>query len=117
MPSIHELDSLFGQLPEIPPPQPRKRTVPTPEIAKASTQENNQTTVQSSPWARLLQFILRLSKKRSEFADAKPMQPWRPHPYQMLKNGKKVVVVAAVDAGSISFFRFGQGAFDEWPMI
>jgi len=35
----------------------------------------------------------------------------------VLKAGKKNVVVAAVDAGSISFFRFGQGAFEELPMI
>jgi len=34
----------------------------------------------------------------------------------VLKSGKKQVVVAAVDAGSISFYRFVQGAFEELPM-
>jgi tRNA-splicing endonuclease subunit Sen54 len=34
----------------------------------------------------------------------------------VLKAGKKNVVIAAVDAGSVSFFRFGQGAFEELPM-
>jgi tRNA-splicing endonuclease subunit Sen54 len=33
-----------------------------------------------------------------------------------LKQGKKMIVVAAVDAGNISFYRFGQGAFEEWTM-
>lgn len=33
-----------------------------------------------------------------------------------LKTGRKMVVVAAVDAGMTSFFRFGQGVFTEWPM-
>jgi hypothetical protein len=27
-----------------------------------------------------------------------------------------MIVVAAVDAGNISFYRFGQGAFEEWTM-
>jgi tRNA-splicing endonuclease subunit Sen54 len=33
-----------------------------------------------------------------------------------LRQGKKIVIVAAVDAGIVSFFRFGEGAFEEWPM-
>jgi tRNA-splicing endonuclease subunit Sen54 len=34
-----------------------------------------------------------------------------------LKAGKKIIVIAVVDTGSISFFRFGQGEFAEWPMV
>jgi len=34
-----------------------------------------------------------------------------------LRQGNKAVVIAAVDAGIVSFFRFGQGAFEEWPMV
>jgi len=34
-----------------------------------------------------------------------------------IKAGKKTVVVAVVDAGSTSFFRFGQGAFEEWAIF
>jgi tRNA-splicing endonuclease subunit Sen54 len=34
-----------------------------------------------------------------------------------LKAGKKAVVIAVVDVGNITFFRFCQGAFAEWPMI
>jgi tRNA-splicing endonuclease subunit Sen54 len=34
-----------------------------------------------------------------------------------LKAGKKMVVVAAVDVGNISFFSFSEGAFHEWPMM
>lgn len=41
----------------------------------------------------------------------------KPNPFLVLKTGKKTVVIAAVDGGNISFFRFGQGAFEEWPMI
>jgi tRNA-splicing endonuclease subunit Sen54 len=40
----------------------------------------------------------------------------KPNPFVLLKSGKKNVVVAAVDAGSISFYRFGQGGFEELPM-
>ena len=42
---------------------------------------------------------------------------WKPHPMQVLKTGRKMVVIAAVDAGTVSFFRFGQGGFDEMPMV
>jgi tRNA-splicing endonuclease subunit Sen54 len=41
----------------------------------------------------------------------------RPNPFMALKAGRKLVVIAVVDVGSISFFRFGEGAFTEWPMI
>ena len=41
----------------------------------------------------------------------------RPHPMAAIKQGKKVAIIAVVDAGSPSFFRFGQGEFSEWPMV
>jgi tRNA-splicing endonuclease subunit Sen54 len=34
-----------------------------------------------------------------------------------IKAGKKTVIVAVVDAGSTGFFRFGQGAFEEWAIF
>lgn len=45
-----------------------------------------------------------------------PRPPPRPNPFPSLKQGKKTIVVAVVDAGSVGFFRFGQGTFEEWPM-
>ena len=39
------------------------------------------------------------------------------NPFVALKTGKKIIVIAVVDAGSTSFFRFGQGEFTEWPMV
>ncbi|KAK0476599.1 tRNA-splicing endonuclease subunit sen54 N-term-domain-containing protein [Armillaria novae-zelandiae] len=41
----------------------------------------------------------------------------RPNPFVALRAGKKTVVIAAVDSGNISFFRFMQGAFMDWPMV
>jgi tRNA-splicing endonuclease subunit Sen54 len=38
------------------------------------------------------------------------------NPFVALKAGKKTVVIAVVDAGNIGFYRFSEGAFDEWPM-
>jgi tRNA-splicing endonuclease subunit Sen54 len=40
----------------------------------------------------------------------------RPNPFAVLKVGKKAAIVAVVDSGSISFFKFGQGVFPDWPM-
>jgi tRNA-splicing endonuclease subunit Sen54 len=44
----------------------------------------------------------------------KPVQ--QPNPFAALKQGKKNIVIAVVDAGAVGFFRLGMGAFDEWPM-
>jgi tRNA-splicing endonuclease subunit Sen54 len=33
-----------------------------------------------------------------------------------LRQGNKSVVIAVVDAGPVSFFKFGQGTFEDWPM-
>ena len=49
-------------------------------------------------------------------ASRAPRPPPRPNPFPSLKQGKKTIVVAVVDAGSVGFFRFGQGTFEEWPM-
>jgi tRNA-splicing endonuclease subunit Sen54 len=46
-----------------------------------------------------------------------PAPARKPNPFFALKNGKKIIVIAVVDASNISFFRFGQGEFTEWPMI
>jgi tRNA-splicing endonuclease subunit Sen54 len=46
-------------------------------------------------------------------AAAKPRQ----NPFASLKMGKKIIVIAAIDSGNVSFFRFGQGGFEEWPML
>jgi len=41
----------------------------------------------------------------------------KPNPFIALKAGKKAIIVAAVDTGNISFYKFGQGEFSEWPMV
>ncbi|KAF8879080.1 hypothetical protein CPB84DRAFT_1793589 [Gymnopilus junonius] len=47
------------------------------------------------------------------------LTPWprKPNPFVTLKTGKKIIIIAAVDNGNTSFFRFGQGEFSEWPML
>ncbi|KAH7915474.1 tRNA-splicing endonuclease subunit sen54 N-term-domain-containing protein [Hygrophoropsis aurantiaca] len=109
LPLLHELTGLFDVLPEIPPPLPRKRTIPPSQAqansSKAAAVSNPQ--IQSLlhrlfPW---------LSPKLPDH------QPLRPNPFAALKAGKKSVIIAAVDTGNISFFRFSQGTFNEWPML
>ncbi|KAJ8453965.1 hypothetical protein ONZ45_g19492 [Pleurotus djamor] len=101
MPTLHELSSLFEELPELPPPLPRQRR---PEVKQPSPTLPLQRTWYQRwlPWS-------------SPSKDAVP--PRRPNPFAALKAGKKIIIIAAVDAGNISFFRFGQGAFEEWPMM
>lgn len=116
MPTISELTDLFGELPELPPPVPRKRMSFAQQKQTASSATQTEQTAPQSP-------IAQPSLLRRTFAwtwpvlGAEDKTPPRPtNPFPSLKSGKKMVVVAAVDAGTISFFRFGQGVFTEWPM-
>ncbi|KAH8104966.1 tRNA-splicing endonuclease subunit sen54 N-term-domain-containing protein [Phellopilus nigrolimitatus] len=122
MPTLHELSRLFDELPELPLPGPRKRPPQAqPALNKDSKAETGQIPlIQPSPplsvFQRILQLLRSLFHRRNDMDKDPPPRPRRPNPFQVLKTGKKMIVIAAVDAGMISFFRFGQGSFDEWPM-
>ncbi|KAG6841509.1 hypothetical protein C0991_010123 [Blastosporella zonata] len=127
MPTLQELTDLFDVLPELPPPLPRiRRPLLGPTSVSLPTSTSLRPTTSAPPNPALLSsprpsaqssFIQRL------FPWAFPLTPTvslgpvrRPHPFMALKAGKKLIVIAAVDAGNISFFRFGQGEFTEWAM-
>ncbi|KAF7321753.1 tRNA-int-end-N2 domain-containing protein [Mycena kentingensis (nom. inval.)] len=104
MPSLRELTDLFDVSPELPPPMPRQRrpgkaTVPPP--------------TPRAPPAWTKRFMDWLYNKPPKYTPP----PRRPHPFMVMKAGKKAVIVAVVDSGNIGFFRFGQGAFEEQPML
>lgn len=108
MPSLTELNDLFEILPELPPPAPRRRTVtPGKQAAPVIGSQSDGVIVFQSLIRRL--FPWAFSPKRAP-ANKKV------NPFAVLKAGKKMVVIAAVDAGTISFFRFGQGAFEDFLM-
>ncbi|PCH39798.1 hypothetical protein WOLCODRAFT_66993 [Wolfiporia cocos MD-104 SS10] len=116
MPSLTELTNLFGTLPELSPPIPRKRqSFAQQKAAAANTPpQAPPPPVPPPPVASepLLQRLLPWF-----FPPPPTGHPARnPNPFLSLKTGKKMIVIAAVDAGTISFFRFGQGVFTEWSM-
>ncbi|KAG6845162.1 hypothetical protein H0H87_012958 [Tephrocybe sp. NHM501043] len=130
MPSLQELTDLFEVLPELPPPLPKIRRPlpgPTPVGPQSTTAPLTVASTPSSPThvssprpSPLVQdpktsFIQRLFPWAFP-SKLTPGSVRRPHPFMALKAGKKVIVIAVVDAGNISFFRFGQGEFTEWPM-
>ncbi|KAJ7079125.1 tRNA-splicing endonuclease subunit sen54 N-term-domain-containing protein [Mycena belliarum] len=107
MPTLRELTDLFDISPEMPPPLPRQRRpikTTTPPISVPKPMPSCAT---PSVLRRLTDWI-----------HPPPPEPpaRRPHPFMAIKAGKKTVIIAVVDAGSTGFFRFGQGAFSEWPM-
>lgn len=108
VPSLYELTELFNVLPETLPPLPRRRGAPLvvqpPPAAVASP-------VHTSTFRHIFSWLLPSSTPQPISS-----QP-RPHPFAALKAGKKNIVIAAVDSGNISFFRFSQGAFEEWPTL
>lgn len=127
MPNLYELMALFEGLPEMPLPPPRKRRTQT-----AAKEANNATVTNASPELpappispprTLIQYLLSYLRLKSHTTAVPPPDvsrnptPPKPNPFVHLKAGKKSVVVAAVDSGNISFFRFGEGAFHDWPMI
>lgn len=138
MPTLQELTDLFDVLPELPPPLPRQRrplltqapvapqavasasvpidvpatSVPAPAVTPPSPAPP---TPYQAPKQTLIQRLFPWAFPHQPIQSATPVR--RPHPFMALKAGKKLIVIAVVDAGSISFFRFGQGEFTEWPMV
>ena len=111
MPTLQELTNLFDVLPEasLPPPRPRRQLpgAPTPlPLPPEIPSQNSQPTL-----------IRKLFP--SIFFSTPPTEPKerKPNPFVALKTGKKVIIIAVVDAGNTSFFRFDQGEFTEWPMV
>ncbi|KAF8195394.1 tRNA-splicing endonuclease subunit sen54 N-term-domain-containing protein [Pholiota molesta] len=122
MPSLQELTDLFDILPEAPLPAPRqKRPQSTigselpvaPQVQMPSTKIGESSGSDKSFIRRTFPWFFPSSP--STLASSTPVR--RPNPFVALKTGKKIVIVAAVDSGNTSFFRFGQGEFTEWPMV
>jgi tRNA-splicing endonuclease subunit Sen54 len=120
MPTLQELTDLFDVLPEVPLPPPRqRRQLPgasnvtaainpvQPPIPEISSQNAQPTLIR-----RLFPWIF----STAPLANLPPPKR-KPNPFVALKTGKKIIVIAVVDASSTSFFRFGQGEFTEWPMV
>ncbi|KAH6911511.1 tRNA-splicing endonuclease subunit sen54 N-term-domain-containing protein [Coprinopsis sp. MPI-PUGE-AT-0042] len=130
MPTLHELTALFDISPELPPPVPRVRYNPTqgkPPSTSAAQATTLSTTEAAQPATASPSLLSRLFPWF--FPASPPPPPWTnipggptvrpprpPNPFVHLKAGKKMVLIAAVDSGNISFFRFSQGEFGEWTM-
>lgn len=127
MPSLYELTAIFQTLPEMPPPPPRKRgiqargkvandaTVP----ATSSAQSAHPPKIAPVPrnfLSRLLCYLPFTAHHAVATTPGAPA-PRKPNPFIHLKSGAKAVVIAVVDSGNISFFRFGEGVFHNWPMV
>lgn len=122
MPSLQELTNLFDILPEAPLPAPRQKRpqlaigsdLPVaPQAQMPSTKIGETSGSDKSFIRRMFPWFFPLSP--STLPSSVPVRS--PNPFVALKTGKKIVIVAAVDSGNISFFRFGQGEFTEWPMV
>ena len=129
MPSLTELTALFDALPEVPPPMPRVRRKPAVNGGKSQEKTagkdfksktpgaGGNVATTSAPLTSVSRFSLWPFHKQTTQKPVKPIPERRPHPMAAIKQGKKVAIIAVVDAGSPSFFRFGRGDFSEWPMV
>jgi tRNA-splicing endonuclease subunit Sen54 len=110
MPTLYELTALFDGQPEVPLPMPRQRRPfppkPIPEAPPSAIPPS------SGPQQFWRLFTPGYWRERTPLSN----QVRKPNPFMALKAGKKITIIAVVDSGNISFFRFGQGAFSEWPM-
>lgn len=111
MPTLMELTALFDVLPELPQPLPRRRQPSAPQKSAAAQPP----AATSAALQQSSSFIQRLFPWALP-PSAPPESVRGTNPFLSLRTGKKMVVIAAVDAGMVNFFRFGQGVFTEWPM-
>lgn len=109
MPTLQELTHLFGDLPETPIPPPRVRRSPIGNPAPLiKPQPNPPKPSEPTFLQKYFPWLFGTTEKATH----------RPNlPFISLKHGKKVIIIAAVDSGNTSFFRFAQGEFSEWPMM
>lgn len=114
MPSLQELTNLLGVLPEVPILPSRSRSQ-LPQGSSRSTNSSDIDTQLSTPVSRVWMLIRRLVCLKTDHMSSR--QNIAVNPFVALKAGKKAIIIAAVDMGSISFFKFGQGDFCEWPMV
>ena len=121
LPTLQDLAALFDVLPEMPIPPPRRRNPQTlggPDSQPVSNTARSTISTPPSPpsfiW-RFLQWIF--PYKRDDPRSTSKNAIVKPNPFVILKHGKKFAVVAAVDMGNISFFKFGQGDFSEYPIM
>ncbi|KAH9912847.1 tRNA-splicing endonuclease subunit sen54 N-term-domain-containing protein [Epithele typhae] len=114
VPSLTELTDLFGELPVLPPPVPQKAAAAASHQPQKAPPEPTALTSIDPPQS----FASRAWTWVWPWSAQSPAKPptRNPNPFPLLKTGNKMVVIAVVDAGTISFFRFGQGVFSEWPM-
>ncbi|ETW81377.1 hypothetical protein HETIRDRAFT_318918, partial [Heterobasidion irregulare TC 32-1] len=147
MPTLAQLAELYRSLPEIPPPLPRQRRpppapAPAPSTSTPAPPSSSSLpqpppaptpptpTPHKNPASSLLTRLLpRLPFSRapvpgpSSGPSSEPTKrtqsraPPRVNPFMALRQGTRTVVIAAVDAGVVSFFRLGEGAFEAWPMV
>ncbi|KAI0051423.1 hypothetical protein FA95DRAFT_1587186 [Auriscalpium vulgare] len=119
-PTIHELSDLYAELPTLPRPLPRRRNL---QPVTASTRDPPKAVVTTqkqppAPWQSLFARLFSLSflghATPPQSADAPPER--KVNPFMALRQGHKTAVIAAVDASVVSFFRLGEGSFEEWPM-
>lgn len=124
MPTLYELTSLFDQVPEVLLPLSRRNSAQknantAPTLVTNTTPSVMSRILSLGDW--LLCYFLRWVSHPfpllSQAGKVSVKVPPKPNPFASLKMGKKVIVIAAVDSGNISFFRFGQGVFEKWPMV
>lgn len=111
MPTLAQFDALFSELEKLPAPLPRKKIQVSPP--------ENGALPHIAPSEKSLLGLMRqyLLSWFSTTAHVVPCPaPPRPNPFAALKQGNRIIIIAVVDGGSISFFRFGEGCFEDWPM-
>lgn len=101
VPTIFELTKLFEGIPKQDPPAPRQRPQPLTRLPPSAPPPP------ASFFGRMWNPVPK---------DSLTPQPRKPNAFQALKAGNKTVVIAVVDAGTTSFYRFGEGIFGQWEM-
>ena len=127
LPTLQDLAALFDVLPEMPIPPPRRRNPqtlgpgsavqPGPDSQPVSNTARSTISTPPSPPSFIWRFLQWVFPYKRDDPILTKNAIVKPNPFVILKHGKKFAVVAAVDMGNISFFKFGQGDFSEYPIM
>ncbi|KAL7006969.1 tRNA-splicing endonuclease subunit sen54 [Cystobasidiomycetes sp. EMM_F5] len=110
IPDLFDFENIFAEL-----PFPAVATVIPYDKTRAHSGNNRPRVVANDLWSKVLHYL-------PSFIHVSSAGKWkvsltRPSPYANLKTGYRSAIIAVVDNGTISFQRFGQTDFSEYPWV
>ena len=118
LPKIEQFSKIFDELPESTPPLSRRQKLIKEQEEKKNKNIVNEKSEKPMTLMEKLKTWFRSSSISRQKKEELKIQKRDPRVmFPALKYGKKVIIMAIVDSGTTSWIQFGQGHFNEFPLL